>query len=875
VIKYIFGTLFILLTLTASAQKKSTVLLIESKSSERIVMNGRDVVKVFKGVFKQDYSIMHSDSAYFYLAENAFDAFGHVNITQGDTLNIYSDKLNYNGNTKIAILTDNVKMIDKDAILTTNYLTYNTATRIGTYTGGGKLINKDNTLTSKNGYYFAFSRDAYFRYNVVLVTPDALIKTDTLRYNSGTRIAYFYGPTNIYDTKDKKDTLYTENGLYNTVTEQAFFGKKNLYKQGTKTLTGDSLFYDKLQGYGRAVKRVTFHDREQNITLKGDLATYYKAGERTIVTQDPYVIIVTENKDTTKTDTIPVKPGIKKANPTAVKNATIIKKANALATKPPAGTMPVKVPPNIPIKPEDITAANVDTLTKTVLANKTAIKAAAPVLVKKANAFANKQPPGTIPVKPIEKALADVDTAVKAPTPDKKIKRDSIYISADTLETQILTFKDLKIMQEKQRLASIRDTTAKGKKLSAAEQKLADKLLTITAPKWRSDTSYLHPNFFGKPKPQAQLVSADKGTGKNIEKGNGLAPTDSKQADAKKPQEDNIDNDPIFYTTPVVLSDTARVRIIKAYHGAKLFKSDLQAKADSMFYSNSDSTLHCYIQPLIWTQGSQLSGDTITMQMKNKKLDNLNLFPSSFIVNIEPGDSTNFNQIAGKKMKGFFKNDKLDRMYIVGNAESIYYSRDSLKKVDGMQRSLSSRMRVYFKNGAANNIFFTSKPEHRYGPVAKFTEDERILKGFIWKPKERPISKESILPSYNKKFAKAQAVADKKIADANKGKPKAPGSKTSKDSLDKKIAVPAGAKVGKDSVATSKLTVPAGAKAGKDSVAASKPPVITAPAVRPKQDSTNNSKQIPVIKPAVADTVKNKPAAAVIKTKKDTVAVKP
>jgi hypothetical protein len=224
-------------------------------------------------------------------------------------------------------------------------------------------------------------------------------------------------------------------------------------------------------------------------------------------------------------------------------------------------------------------------------------------------------------------------------------------------------------------------------------------------------------------------------------------------------------------------------------------------------------------------------------------------------------------------MKGFFKNDKLDRMYIVGNAESIYYSRDSLKKVDGMQRSLSSRMRIYFKNGAANNIFFTSKPDHRYGPLAKFTEDERILKGFIWKPKERPFSKESILPSYNRKFARAQAAADKKTADANKGKSKTPGLKTGKDSLNNKIDVPAGTKAGKDSVAASKLKVPATTKAGNDSVTISKPPVITAPATKPKQDSTNNNKQTPVIKP-VADTLKNK-TLPVIKTKKDTVAVKP
>ncbi|MCQ6960653.1 OstA-like protein [Mucilaginibacter aquariorum] len=862
-IKYILSTFLIVITLTVSAQKKSVVHLIQSKSSQVIKLNGKNVIKVYQGVFQQDFSIMRSDSAYFYAEDNAFDAFSNVNITQGDTLNIYSDKLNYDGNTKIAILTDNVKLIDRDAILTTNYLTYNTATRIGTYTGGGKLVNKDNTLTSKNGYYFAKSRDAYFRYNVVLVTPDALIKNDTLRYNSGTRIAYFYGPTNIYDTKDKKDTLYTENGLYNTITEQAFFGKKNLYKQGTKTLTGDSLFYDKLKGYGRAVKRVTFHDREQNITLKGDLATYFKAGERTVVTQDPYVIIVTENKDTTTRDTVRnIQPGVKSADPTAVKSAAVVKKANALAVKPPAGTMPIK-PGSIPLQ------AVTDTLTKIAKANPTAVKAAANA-INKANLKNPKLPVPAMPDKPAGLSAFPMDTTVKVKPPDKKVKRDSIYISADTLETQILTFKDLKIMQEKERLSRIRDTTVKVKKLTPAEQRKADKFLTLSAPKWVADTTYLHRNFFGKPKPQAVAATPQKGKGKT--QGGGAVDDGAEAKTAKPDPEAEANNDPIFFTPPVVLSDTARVRIIKAYHSAKLFKSDLQAKADSMFYSYSDSTLHCFVQPLIWTQGSQLYGDTITMQMKNKKLDNLHMFPQAFIVNIEKDDSTTFNQVAGKRMRGFFKNDKLDRMFIVGNAESIYFTRDSLKKVDGMQRSLSSRMRVYFKDGSASNIFFITKPEHRYGPLGKFNEDEKILKGFIWKPKERPISKESIIPSYNKKIARAQAAADKKIADANKLKPGA------KD------------KAGKDSV-QNKLPVPPGAKAGKDSVDTAKPPVINTPAVKTKQDST--TKQTPVIKaPAVStkkDSTGTKPASIIkaaadtvkkqtqptLKAKKDSSAVKP
>jgi hypothetical protein len=76
--------------------------------------------------------------------------------------------------------------------------------------------------------------------------------------------------------------------------------------------------------------------------------------------------------------------------------------------------------------------------------------------------------------------------------------------------------------------------------------------------------------------------------------------------------------------------------------------------------------------------------------------------------------------------------------------------RDSLQ-VKEMQRSLSSRMRIRFKNNSAQNITFLIQPDHKYAGLGKFTEEERILKGFMWKPKERPISKESILPSYGRK----------------------------------------------------------------------------------------------------------------------------
>lgn len=705
--------------------KKTRVDLIGSETTEwQRTPSGTRIGKIRKGIFKQDYSTLTSDSAIFYQNENRFEAFGHVNINQGDTLNIFSDKLDYNGNTKIAILTNNVKLVDKDATLTTNYLTYNTATRIGTYTGGGKLVNQDNTLTSKNGYYFAFSRDVYFRYNVIGNTPEAIIKTDTMRYNSGTRITYFYGPTNIYGKKDK-DTLYTENGNYNTVNDQALFGKNNLYKQGSKSLKGDSLFYDRVKGYGLATRNVVFNDNEQKVTIRGHKGEYFKNGERAQITINPYMVFVTEEKDTTQTKSV-------------IKPDTISKAGTKKATDPTKLSAPKNT---IPVTGKS-TPADVKTdSAKTVL-----------------------------PV-----------------TATEPVKRDSLFMVADTLETRIVTLKELNDMRLENWLASNRDTSIK----ITPPYKTPPKVLTIKMPKMPVDTSMYHRDIFGKPKPVATAKKpAAKPAAPKLTTKDSLAM--KQKADSIKLKENNG------------LSDTSKVRIVSAFRHAKLYKSDLQAVADSMFYSSSDSTIRSYKNPMIWTQGSQLSGDTIHLQMKNRKLDNIDLFPSGFIVNIEKQDSLHFNQMGGKKIHGTFKDNKLFLLQVTGNAETIYFSRDSVtNEVTDMQRSISGSFRADFKKGKLSVATFVKSASNRFLPLKDVKEEDKILKGFIWKPKDRPVSKEAILPPLSKS-TKIKATPPKSSG-AKKPAPKkqVPAKST------KSIVVPKTAKntTARDGTATAPVTV--------------------------------------------------------------------
>jgi lipopolysaccharide export system protein LptA len=885
--KYVFSLLLLLAATAVMGQKKSIVTLIKSQSSTGIKVNGKDVVKVYQGTFLQDYSTLSSDSAYFYPALNAFDAFGHVVINQGDTLHIYADLLNYNGNTKVAILTNNVRMVDKDAVLTTNHLNYNTATRIGTYTEGGKLVNKDNTLLSKNGYYFAFSRDSYFRYNVSLTTPDALVITDTMRYNTGTKISYFYGPTDIYSVPKKgekdtaRDTLYTENGDYNTNTEQAAFGKHNLYHSGTKSLKGDSLFYDKLKGYGRAVKHVTFIDKEQKVTINGNLGTYFKSDEHTVMTEDPYIIMVTEKNDSTKTDSSAKADSVAKADsilkkkPAQSKNlismAQLIKKtlpktidttaASSKSMRAKTDSLTKLVQSNInqatagnliklaqnknilskadsllKLPPGTITAANADSLLKLVQnkfgkARVDSLLKLPPGTITKAKVDSLLKLPQNSTTKtkaaPAKKPGKNVKGAPKSGHENKpglpaktvpvkdtsKVKVDSVYMSADTIETQILTYKDLKKYQEKQRLAHLRDSTGAKNKKPVVESKF----LTAVSLKIQPDTSYRQRNYFGKPKPPKKKA---------------VKLPSKKQLELDSLEKKRV-ADSIVTARLAEPNDTARIRIIIAHHNYKMYKSDLQAKSDSMFYASSDSTIRCFVNPMMWSQGSQLTGDTIYLQMKHKKLDNMKMFPHAFIVNIEKTDSLHFNQVSGRRMRGFFKDDKLRRMYVEGNAESIYFSRDSGKMtISGMQRSLSSTIVVDFKNNEVTNLGFYTKPENRYAPLNKFKEDEKILKGFIWKPKERPVSKESIIPSYHKK---------KETVKPPPGKPGAvkPPNKKPTGAKGKQVTAPPGKlpalKTAKDSVLkrdtakikTDTTKMPA-LKTGKDT-AIVKPPIAKTP----------------------------------------------
>ena len=278
---------------------KQTLIYLEQSNLVQFDNDNLPNIQVLTGnvILRHDDIYLYCDSAHLNQNTNSFQAFKNVKIQQGDSLTIHSNLLNYNGNTRIAHLYHNVKLIHHEVTLYTDTLTYNRNKDLGYYTCGGKLIDSQNTLTSQHGYYHSNTKTAEFNHNVIGKNTNSTLTSDTLTYNTQTKIATILGPTTIQHTDST--TIYAEQGWYNTTTDQSQLLKNPIINhQNGKTLQGDTIYYNKQTGIGQAYHNITLKDTINKISLHGHYAYHKEQGEISIITDSALMIQYTQN-DTT------------------------------------------------------------------------------------------------------------------------------------------------------------------------------------------------------------------------------------------------------------------------------------------------------------------------------------------------------------------------------------------------------------------------------------------------------------------------------------------------------------------------------------------------------------------------------------------------
>jgi len=279
-------TLFILIGFSSSAQKKSKIEILNANVLEYEELGGLKLKRLIGDVrLKHDEALMFCDSAYIYSNTNTMDAYNNVRIEQGDSLKMFGDSLKYNGNTKVAVLRGDIRLINNDVTLTTNFLDYNRTTNVAYYYGGGKMVNQkeNNTLTSGQGYYYTESESFFFKDSVLLVNPDYVIEADTLNYHSKSEVVNFLGPTTI--TSDD-NFIYTEDGWYNTVTNRSKFYRNAYLFSEERLVEGDTLYYDRETGYGEIICNAVITDTVENLILQGDVAHLFELKDSVMITDE-------------------------------------------------------------------------------------------------------------------------------------------------------------------------------------------------------------------------------------------------------------------------------------------------------------------------------------------------------------------------------------------------------------------------------------------------------------------------------------------------------------------------------------------------------------------------------------------------------------
>ena len=231
--------------------------------------------------FRHDSSYMYCDSAYFFEKSNSLEAFSHVRMEQGDTLFVYGDYLHYNGDTQIAHLRDNVRMENGQVTLFTDSLNYERISNIGYYFEGGMIVDSLNQLSSFYGQYSPATKLAIFNDSVRLENPDFTLYSDTLHYQTDTKLETILGPSVIVSDSG---TVRTSLGWYDTEQNKALLLDRSTIESGNRILSGDSIAYDRNSGFGEVFGNMCLQDTLQQVMLEGQYGFYNEKTEYAFAT---------------------------------------------------------------------------------------------------------------------------------------------------------------------------------------------------------------------------------------------------------------------------------------------------------------------------------------------------------------------------------------------------------------------------------------------------------------------------------------------------------------------------------------------------------------------------------------------------------------
>ncbi len=223
---------------------------------------------------------MYCDSVLFFGTSNSIEAFSNVRMDQGDTLHIYGDYLFYDGVSELAELRDNIRLINREVELTTDSLNFDRQKNLGYYFNGGVLTDPENRLVSDWGQYSVSTKLAKFHKDVRLTNDRAILTSDTLNYDTDSKIVSILGPSEIISSNNH---IFSTKGFYNSLTQETFLVDRSKINTDGRIMTGDSLYYNHFKGVGEGYGSVQMVDTIRRNLLEGEFCFYDENNQKALV----------------------------------------------------------------------------------------------------------------------------------------------------------------------------------------------------------------------------------------------------------------------------------------------------------------------------------------------------------------------------------------------------------------------------------------------------------------------------------------------------------------------------------------------------------------------------------------------------------------
>ena len=721
--------------------------LIDLKSDNMGPIAPGDSVIFLVGNFAAQHNgaVITCDSAVRY-SDMRIEFFGNVLINKNTTY-IYGDRAEYNGELNEArVYSDIVKVVDGDATLYTYRFVFNTKENIGQFADGGVLINRDNRLESVRGYYYANTKDLVCVDRVEMRNDEYELKGDSVVYNMATDNAFFFENTNIWN-KDG-DYLYADRGAYDKADTLYRVTRNGYVLTEKQEMWSDSIDYFRAKDHVVLWRDIQIDDTEHKVLAFGDYGEYWKEPGDIFLTRRPSVV----SYDLTQGDSLFMRADsmfLFTVNENARRRAEEKAAADSLARM---GADSLQRPDSLGQHPDGLAATAgpeegrtepglhpgdaADSLASTGGADSLAAGSGSDSRTHgspRADSLRmadSLSVPGSLPDsldraadtltvaqrKALLKEAARKAKAEKkaAAAKIKKAQLDSIAVRRKEKTTAKLL---LQKEREEARLAARRLKAASKLKARQARAARKGKVIPVDSAALRELDSLIEMNM------------AEQDSLLNLLADSLLSDTTAMALPA-----DSVDS--------LALPRDSIYRLMKGYRDVRIFRSDFQTVCDSIVAISTDSTIHLYIDPVLWNQSNQITSDVMKIYTENSKLQKAE-FVGRPVMSSEI-DTMTYNQVTGKLITAYFRNNKIYRNDVDGNVQTIYYMQeDDSPEPVGLMSIQSGAATYYIDNNTVEGITYRNQPVYSIFPMDKIPETQALfLEDFKWEGHRRPALRE-------------------------------------------------------------------------------------------------------------------------------------